>query len=136
MRFAYTHRIEVRFRDCDAMGHVNNAVFFTYLEQARVVYVQREDYLRELGGAGFIVARAECDFKTPILFGELIDVRMRVASIGRSSFAYEYEIVKVGDGSVAAVGKSVQVVFDYRVGRSIEIPSGLRARLERAMANE
>ena len=132
MSYPYSHRIEVRFRDCDMMGHVNNAVFFTYLEQTRVVFAERSEFRRELGGVGLIVARVECDFKTPVLFGEVVDVGMRVASIGRSSFALEYEIAKVGDGTLAAQAKSVQVVFDYKAGRSVEIPPGLRAKLERA----
>jgi acyl-CoA thioesterase FadM len=78
---AYRHRLSVRFRDCDAMGHVNHAVYFTYLEQCRLTF------WRELTGKGapntrVIVARAECDYRAPAFFGDELEVRLWVGDTG------------------------------------------------------
>ena len=128
-----THRLEVRFRDCDAFGHVNNAVYFTYFEQARA------SLWKTLGLAGFrdtdtsgvsvILARAECDFRAPARFGDVLDVRLALEAIGRTSFTYGYEIVSVPDGRTIAAGRSVQVLFDYARRTPVEIPADLRAKL-------
>src|SRR5262252_4450013 len=77
---AYRHRLVVRFRDCDAMGHVNHAVYFTYLEQCRLTF------WREMTGTPsphtrVIIARAECDYKSPAHFGDELDIALNVASI-------------------------------------------------------
>jgi acyl-CoA thioester hydrolase len=128
-----THRLEVRFRDCDAFGHVNNAVYFTYFEQARA------SLWKTLGLAGFrdtdtsgvsvILARAECDFRAPARFGDVLDVRLALEAIGRTSFTYVYEIVSVTDGRTIAAGRTVQVLFDYARRTPVEIPADLRAKL-------
>jgi acyl-CoA thioester hydrolase len=131
-----THRLEVRFRDCDAFGHVNNAVYFTYFEQARA------SLWKTLGLSGFrdtntsgvsvILARAECDFRAPARFGDVLDVRLTLETIGRTSFIYGYEIVSVPDGRPIAAGRTVQVLFDYARRTSVEIPADLREKLSEA----
>ena len=128
----FSHRIEVRFRDCDAMGHVNNAIYFTYFEQARIVLADTMGLRRSLEQAGFglILAHASCDYRAQVLFGDVVDVRVTVTAIGRSSFTSEYEVRRVKDDSVVATGKSVQVVFDYTAGKTISIPDVLREKLE------
>jgi acyl-CoA thioester hydrolase len=128
--FAYRHRLSVRFRDCDAMGHVNHAVYFTYLEQCRLTF------WRELTGTPsphtrVIVARAECDYRAPAHFGDELDVRLNVAEIGRSSFTLVYEIVQAGSDRLVASGKTVMVSYDYAVGASVPLPDLSRALLER-----
>src|SRR5262252_1972447 len=92
-RVAYRHRLSVRFRDCDAMGHVNHAVYFTYFEQCRLTC------WRELTGqphpfTRVIIARAECDYRSQAVFGDELEVRMTVGRIGRSSFELAYEIAQ------------------------------------------
>jgi acyl-CoA thioester hydrolase len=128
--YRFAHQIEVRFRDCDAMGHVNNAVYFTYMEQTRFAYWR--ELLRARGGAPprMILARAECDFRAPALFGETLEVRMRAVSIGRTSFSAEYEIVNARDRRVLAEGRSVQVMYDYERSRPIPLPDDVRERIE------
>src|SRR5688500_11013600 len=90
----FSHRIEVRFSDCDPLGHANNAKYLTYLEQARLAHWRavwgfgtREDV------PGVILARAEIDFRRPARYGDMLDVRIGLAGIGRTSFTYDYEIV-------------------------------------------
>jgi acyl-CoA thioester hydrolase len=126
----FTHTIEVRFRDCDAQGHVNHAVFFTYLEQCRLMF------WRELTGGmaspltRVIVARAECDYRSPAFFGDVLDVRLAVAAIGRSSFTLTYEIEHSTARHKVADGRTVMVAYDFAIGRSIPVPAETRALLE------
>ena len=128
--YRFHHRIEVRFRDCDAMGHVNNAVYFTYLEQARFAY-WREIMLGRVGPAPtMILARAECDFRTPATFGDVVEVRLRVASLGRTSFTGEYEIIDSKNRHLIATAKSVQVMYDYATRQPIPIPDDIRERIQ------
>jgi acyl-CoA thioester hydrolase len=113
-------REHVRFRDCDAMGHVNNAVFSTYLEQARIA---------ALGGLdAFILARVEIDFRSELRSGEAIEVRSRCSRIGTKSFDLEHEIW-AADRKVADA-KSVLVGYDYAAAASVPLSDDLRRRLE------
>src|SRR5712671_89508 len=121
----YRHRLSVRFRDCDAMGHVNHAVYFTYLEQCRLTY------WRELTGTPsphtrVIIARAECDYRSPAHFGDELEVRIGIGEIGQSSFTLLYEIVQAGDGRLVASGKTVMVSYDYTAGASTPLPEATR----------
>jgi acyl-CoA thioester hydrolase len=77
-----------------------------------------------------ILARAECDFRAPAVFGEIVEVRMRAVSIGRTSFVAEYEIVNTRDRRLLAQGKSVQVMYDYEHAQSIPVPDDVRERIE------
>jgi len=117
------HRETVRFRDVDALGHVNNAVFLTYLEEARIAF------LVPLGAevSNMILARVEIDFRTPLRMGDEIEIGVRPANVGTKSFELEYE-VRSGD-AVAAEAKTVLVSFDYASGRSIELPESWREAL-------
>jgi len=125
----FEHALDVRFRDCDALGHVNNAVYLTYLEQARFAHWERLT-----GAAGiprsFILARVECDYRAPATAGERLIVRLRVAAVGNSSFTFEYEILNGRTREVIATAKTVQVMYDYDAGRPVPIPDDVRARLE------
>ena len=128
----YIHRLDVRFRDCDPMGHVNNAVYLTYLEQARLsLWRERWRVDPRSPGEGIILARAEVDFKSPAVYGETLEVRVSVTAIGRSSFTYEYEMVDAGSGRLVVSARTVLVWYDYTAGRSVLIPEAIRAVLER-----
>jgi acyl-CoA thioester hydrolase len=131
--FVFSHRLEVRFRDCDPMGHVNNAVYLTYLEQTRFAHWRSlwgfgSPQLPE-GMPGVILARIECDYKRPARYGEMLEVRLGVAEIGRSSFRYEYEIVDE-QGRPVLVAKTVQVMYDYKNEKPVPIPEEIRKLLE------
>ena len=121
--FDFVHRERVRFRDVDAMGHVNNAVFLTYLEEARIAYLLRfEATVKEM-----LLARAEIDFRAPLHSGADIEIGVRPASVGTKSFQLEYEI-RSGD-TVAAEAKTVIVSYDYDSGRAVELPENWREAL-------
>ena len=127
-RFEY--ELEVLFRDCDPMGHVNNAVYLTYLEAARFAWWRGTFGAQGLKEHGFIVARVEIDYRKPALPGDRLLVRLRVEDIGRSSFKVGYEILNVKTRELVAEAKSVQVAFDYAKGTSVPIAESLRAKLE------
>jgi acyl-CoA thioester hydrolase len=132
----FVHRLEVRFRDCDPMGHVNNAVYLTYLEQTRFAHWRsvwgRGAPQLPPGMPGVILARIECDYRRPASYGEMLEIRLRVASIGRTSFRYEYEMVDQ-HGRLVLEAKTVQVMYDYTEGRPVPIPREIRAALDREM---
>ena len=132
----FVHRLEVRFRDCDPMGHVNNAVYLTYLEQTRFAHWRsvwgRGAPQLPAGMPGVILAHIECDYRRPASYGEILEIRLRVASIGRTSFRYEYEMVDQHARSVLEA-KTVQVMYDYAEARPVPIPPEIRAALEGEM---
>lgn len=117
--------IQVRFRDLDALGHVNNAVYLSYFEVARVAYFGRleRDWLEK---GHFILARAEVDFLRPILLGDAVEVGVRVVRLGRSSFDMEYLLR--ANGEAAARGKTVQVWLEG--GKPAPLPQAIRKRIE------
>ena len=117
--FPHVHRDRVRFRDCDAMGHVNNAVYSTYLEEARI------GVLGDL--VSFILARVEIDFRSELRNGEEVEVRTRCSRIGKKSFDLEH-VISAG-GRTVAEAKSVLVSYDYGRGESVPVPDELRQRL-------
>jgi acyl-CoA thioester hydrolase len=111
------------------MGHVNHAVYFTYFEQCRLTC------WRELTGAPsphtrVIIARAECDFRAPAVFGDELEIVLAIGEIGRSSFTLVYEIHHVQSGRSIAEGKTVMVSYDYQGGKAVPLPDSTRALLE------
>lgn len=133
--------VEVRFRDLDAMGHVNNAVYLTYFEQARLAFWRAihpggaPDEAIDPAQIGFVLARAECDYASPVRLGERLLVGCRAGDFGTSSFAFDYRIVAAG-GSVdaevrlVASGRTVQVTWDWASGTKIPVSDELRKRIE------
>lgn len=129
--FRFCHSLQVRFRDCDPMQHVNNAVYFTYLEQGRFAYWRRVVGVLDRDERSFIIARASCDYRSPALAGEWLDVWLRTSSIGRSSFVLDYEVLSGEDGRMVATAQTVQVTYDYVANRSRPVPDELVEKLER-----
>lgn len=117
----YATHIELRFSDLDAYGHVNSAVYFTYLETARVKLFS--DFFRQVSEHGIftVVAKASCDFKIPIMLYDEVIVSLWVARIGRSSFDLEY---KVHDGKekTYATAHTTMVCFDSIKNKTVAIP--------------
>ena len=122
----------MRFNDLDGMGHVNNAVFLTYLEQTRLAWFQSYGEEESMALTDVILARTEIDFRSPLVFGETVSIGLRPSRLGTKSFELEYEL-RVGDRLVAEA-RSVIVGFDYDAGRSTEVPERWRSRLESAAA--
>jgi acyl-CoA thioester hydrolase len=123
----FVHVERVRFRDVDAMGHVNNAVFLTYLEQARVALFSEVGAAIALDQTNMILARAEIDFRAPVRLGQEVEISVRTSRFGTKSFDLEYEL-RV-EGELVAEAKSVQVAYDYDRREAVPVPDEWREKL-------
>jgi acyl-CoA thioester hydrolase len=123
----FVHEERVRFRDLDPLGHVNNAVFLTYLEQARVAFFSEMGAATGLEDMNMIVARVEIDFKAPVRLGQEVDVSVRASRFGTKSFDLDYELRL--EGELVAVAKSVQVAYDYNRREPVPVPAKWREKL-------
>jgi acyl-CoA thioester hydrolase len=126
----FGHRvvIDVRFADTDAMGHVNNAVYLTYCEMARIRYwtdVTGDPVAAGQEGAeSLILAEARITYRAPVFHGEAVTVESRATHIGRSSFTLEHRLTAArpdGTGRLVAVSESILVRYDYGSGRPVAL---------------
>jgi acyl-CoA thioester hydrolase len=123
----FTHVEQVRFRDLDPMGHVNNAVFLTYIEQARVAFLSQVGAATGLEDMNMIVARVEIDFRAPVRLGQELEISLRASRFGTKSFDLDY-VLRV-DGEVVAEAKTVQVAYDYDRREPMPLPAEWREKL-------
>jgi acyl-CoA thioester hydrolase len=126
--FTYWFDQGVDLRDLDGFGHVNNAVYLTYLENARVAY-----FMDVLGVTGIseirnVMASVTVNFRSQIDFPGSLRTGVRVDSIGNSSFVLAYEI-RDADDRVVADATSTQVMFDFEAGKTFEVPEEWRGRM-------
>ncbi|WP_226481895.1 acyl-CoA thioesterase [Natrinema amylolyticum] len=126
--YSYETAVDVRLRDIDFMGHVNNATYATYLEQAR------EDYFRDvldvsLTETNTVLVSLELEYASPIEADDAVTVALRVPELGDSSLPMEYEIR--ANGERAATARTVQVLTEPNSGSSQPLPSEWRKRIER-----
>jgi acyl-CoA thioester hydrolase len=121
--YSFTTDVAVRYRDLDTMGHVNNAVYASYFEQARVAYFEEvlDVPLREIET---VLANLQIDFRRPVEIDHDVTVGVRVPEFGNSSLPMEYEVR--ADGTVAATGETVVVAVDSETTSSRPIPDDWR----------
>lgn len=118
----YETTVAVRYSDHDTLGHVNNAVYATYLEEGRITYF--EDVLDEaLTDRSMVIANLEMDFRAPVT-GRSVTVGLDVVDVGERSFTIDY--VVESDGDVAAEATTVQVAVDRETAESIRVPDEWR----------
>jgi acyl-CoA thioester hydrolase len=129
--FRFAVAIDVRFRDLDALGHVNNAVYLTYFETARMEFWRHVNDRVDLSGMDMILARAEVDYRAPLVYGDRIEVGVRCVSVKRSSFVLAQAIVHRPSGRLVAEARKVLVHYDYRAGEKKALSEDLRQRLMR-----
>jgi acyl-CoA thioester hydrolase len=127
--FRHRTSLQVRFRDIDAFGHVNNAVVLTYAEQARIEYLQAVLAFDRIERQSLILARVELDYRSPILLGEEVTVDTRVDWVGRSSFGMSHRITAGADARLAGDVSTVLVTYDYAVARPMAVPDDWRERM-------
>jgi len=130
--FHFTHPIEVRYGDLDPQGHVNNAKFLTYFEQARIHYFvqlglfsKKQSFL----DVGIILADAHITFLAPVLFGMEVRVSVRVTRLGNKSLNMEYRMYDEVSGAELASGSTVLVTFNYHRQVTIPIPDIWREKI-------
>lgn len=126
MSQTHSTSIELRFFDLDAYGHVNSAVYFTYLETARVKLFDR--FFREVTEKGIftVVARAECNFKIPVMLYDEVVVTLWIGKMGRSSFDIEYRLHD-GHEKTYATASTTMVCFDNVKKATMPIPESIKA---------
>jgi acyl-CoA thioester hydrolase len=128
----HEERIRIRWRDIDAYGHVNNAVYLNYLEEARDAFVQK--VLRPTTNTwDFVLARVAIDYRAELTQDDAeVLVRCRLHSIGRASLRTREEVAKL-DGTVSAEAESVVVARSPSTGKSRPLTDEERAALEREL---
>ena len=132
----FTTDIQVRFRDIDGMGHVNNAVYLSYAELARTQFYMKFAGKRSLDEIDFILAHVDIDYESQAVWGDQIQVAVWPSKIGTSSFTLSYEITEKRSGRVLARARSVLVSYDYEKKKAKPIPSDFRALLEKNLEPE
>jgi acyl-CoA thioester hydrolase len=128
--YKYRTPIAIRFSDIDAVGHVNNAIYLTYFEEARLKY-WREAIHWDLTKDGVIVGRSEVNYLKPILLRDEIFCYVRTTRIGNSSFDIMHVLVKLTEHGeeICTTGKTVCISYDYHANKSVRIPQDERLRL-------
>jgi acyl-CoA thioester hydrolase len=135
--FGHRASVEIRFADTDAMGHVNNAVFLTFVEVARVGWwmAATGEPLERAGGRsqGLILAEAEVAFRSPLFFGETVIVETRASRLGRTSLGVEHRLTASppnGPVRLVAICRTVVVRYDYVLEAPVPWPADLVAKVE------
>jgi acyl-CoA thioester hydrolase len=134
-RLAHVERIPIRWGDMDAMGHVNNTVYFRFMEQARISWFAALVPEREAWkSTGIVIVNASCNYKRPITYPGTVEVKLYVGKPGGSSAPTFYELRVDDDPVPYADGAAVVVFVDMRAQKPVRIPEGIRGRLLSAKA--
>jgi acyl-CoA thioester hydrolase len=130
----YAHRLAIptRWKDNDVYGHVNNVEYYAFFDTVINAWLIREGGLDIHGGEVIgVCAESHCAYHAPLSFPETVEAALRVGELGRSSVRYEIALFGEGASEPAATGWFVHVFVNRASRRPVEIPSGLRAALER-----
>jgi acyl-CoA thioester hydrolase len=127
--FRFVHAQEVTFRDLDVFGHVNNAVYLTYLENARIGYMREVLSIESLEDLLVILATVRIDFRSRASLGEVLEIGARVSRIGTKSFDLNHD-VRGPDARLVAVASTTLVTFDYRGDTTMPVPDLWRERIQ------
>jgi acyl-CoA thioester hydrolase len=127
--YRFTRPRSVEFRDVDVAGHVNNAVYLTYVETARIAYLSEVLGLDFAYEVSLILAHVSVDFRSPARFPETLEVGARVTRVGTKSFDMEH-VVRGEDGRLVLEASSVLVAYDYAANAPMPVPEDWRSRFE------
>jgi acyl-CoA thioester hydrolase len=127
--FKLTVDIQVRFRDTDAMGHINNAVYLAYLELARMAYWVKISESHDYSKVNFILGRVQIEYKSPGKLGDSLVVGVRCPEIRGASFDFEYLVWEKSSLRLIAEARTTQVMYDYRQAKPMRLPQEYRGRM-------
>ena len=132
-QFVHRMRMPIRWGDMDAMGHVNNTVYFRYIETARIAWLEQVGALPDPTATGPVLINAQCSFLKQLTYPAEIEVSSYVGPPGRSSFEVSHEIRLVdGDGAAGALhaeGAAKIVWVDFKAEKSVPLQEAIRALL-------
>ncbi len=126
-KLIHTTTVPIRWGDMDAYGHVNNTIYFRYMEQARCEWLEEQGYKVAPEGHAPVIINAACTFMIPMTYPGTVEVRTYAGHLGRSSLETTYEMRIVGEETVYAQGSAKIVWMDTATGKSVPIPDALRA---------
>ncbi|WP_335872416.1 acyl-CoA thioesterase [Bacillus sp. 2205SS5-2] len=130
---SFTSYQTVRFHETDALGHINNACYFNYFEEARI------QLFKELGAEvsteawNFILASTKCDFLNQGYFNQTLRIETTISQIGNKSFTMTHDIYDSETNVSIAHGAGVIVYFDFKQQQSVPIPDDFREKLREYM---
>ncbi|MBI5351918.1 MAG: acyl-CoA thioesterase [Chloroflexi bacterium] len=130
--YKFFHPTEVRYGDLDPQGHVNNAKYLTYFEQARIYYLIKLGLFstdQSFMEVGVIVADVHITFHTPAHYGSPIKVGVKTTKIGNKSMTVEQSVMDSMTGEVMASGTVVLVTFDYEGLKTIPVPEDWKEKI-------
>ena len=126
-KLIYATILPIRWGDMDAMNHVNNTVYFRYMEQARIEWLETLGYgTGRHTEEGPVIVNASCTFLVPLTYPGHVEVRMFIGHPGRSSLPTHYELRPVGEDKLYAHGDAKMVWINPASGRSIPLPDNMR----------
>lgn len=132
--FPVVVQFPVAWGEMDALGHVNNIVYFRYFEGARVAYLAKINFIdpEQNGGIAAILASTQCDFRKALAYPDTVSIGARVVEIpsSRDRFTMEYRLVSHRLQKIAAEGKGVVVAYNYRDKRKAELPEVVRKNIQ------
>jgi acyl-CoA thioester hydrolase len=126
--FKFRHRVSVRFRDLDPLGHAHHTLPIIYFEEARAAYWRQIAGRPTVADIDYVVAEVRVQFKQRVLYPADLVVRAAITHVGNASFVMHYELAD-DDGAVLASGETIQVMYDFATSRSMRMPADLRERI-------
>lgn len=126
-KLIHVTRMSIRWGDMDAMGHVNNTIYFRYMEQARIEWLEALGFgTRQSADEGPVIVNASCTFIVPLTYPGEVEVRTFIGHPGRSSLPTAYELRKTGEDALYAEGAAKMVWINPGTGKSIPLPEKMR----------
>jgi acyl-CoA thioester hydrolase len=123
-----TAQIPIRWGDQDAFGHVNNTVYFRYMEQARVEWLELLGFdLHQIQDEAPVIVNTSCTFLVPMVYPGMVECRMFIGELGRSSIPTYYELRIAGRDTLYAEGAAKMVWMNPASGKSMPLPAKVRA---------
>ena len=128
-KLVHIELIPIRWGDMDAMGHVNNTLYFRYMEQARIAWLDGMRSIIRAEGLGTVIASTSCNFRQPFVYPGTVEVKIFVTRTGGSSVTTHYEMRVQGEDTVCADGAAVAVWINMATGKAVRVPEVIRALL-------
>lgn len=131
--FPIIHETPVAWGEMDALGHVNNIIYFRYFESARAKYFDAMgvwDYIKS-HGIGMILHSTACRFRKPLSYPDTVSVGTRATEVSVDRFVMEYAVYSHTMNAIAAEGSGIIVVYDYNINQKCPMPKALREAIEK-----